>query len=112
MLQNVFSRHPAIGVGFSGIDDNFRFFVSNHRKSRMHELTSDDSPDVRIILIKATQDYHNAITRSGITDAAVITDYARQCRQMSETYYKTYYGIETHWEDTFLDIAGVLRSLC
>lgn len=112
MLQELFSRHPVVGIGFSGIDANFRFFVANHGKSYMRSLTSDESSATRIVLIKAAQDYQRSIEKGGVADAAVIADYARQCREMSETYYWTYFGIKTHWEERFLDIAETLHALC
>jgi len=115
VLQYLFSKFNVIAVGFSGADDNFRYFATEHAKTSMVGLSAyrEESQGKKIVLLRAKASYRKAIEdKLGKPKSKEkVERFLMYCTRMVSQYYRDYYGVDIKWFGERYDIAMELHRI-
>ncbi|MEE1160019.1 MAG: thiamine pyrophosphate-binding protein, partial [Atopobiaceae bacterium] len=109
VLQYLFSLCNIVGVGFSGVDPNFRYFAANYAASTENDANMPSSSAAgNVTLIRSEDSYREAAKNiTGNRDVAGFLE--KQAKGMVEKYYKRYYKVDINWVSSHLDVAKALH---
>ncbi len=121
VLQYLFSKYKVIGVGFSGTDENFRFFAAGHARSSMEGLSAyTRKRGASIVFLRAKCSYRDAINgrikkaNKGMPKRLrkkYTNEFLKYCTKMIDFYYRDYFDVDTVWRNEYLDVAKTLHKM-
>lgn len=115
VLDHMLARYDVIGVGFSGVDANYRYFAKLHNGASRNALFGESGgagPNKQTILLKAKAPYRNSIKAEPcVSDDAMADTFLEYCCEMVTNYYSGFYHIRTVWADEYADVAEVVHRI-